>query len=128
MPKTCGENAEPIPVIVPTCLDNISHGKSKSLPPVDKDSNEYALAKYLFDGIHTNFPNIHVKESDIDRWARDIEKIHRIDGYDWQTIADVTEFALTDPFWQQNIRSGAKLREKFDTLLIRSSRGEKRNS
>lgn len=53
------------------------------------------------------------------KWARDIEKLHRIDGYDYKLIQAVLEWSQQDDFWKQNIRSGATLRKQFTQLLIR---------
>lgn len=50
-------------------------------------------------------------------WAPDIDKLHRIDGREWGQIEKVIVWCQADSFWQPNIRSGKKLREKFATLL-----------
>lgn len=52
----------------------------------------------------------------VEAWAPDIEKIHRIDKRGWQEIEAVLAWSQDDEFWQANILSGKKLREKFDTL------------
>jgi hypothetical protein len=60
-----------------------------------------------------------LSSKDHDRWAKDIEKIHRIDGYDYKMIEAVLEWSQQDEFWKQNIRSGATLRKQFTQLLVR---------
>ena len=63
-----------------------------------------------------------VKEENMRKWAEDIEKIHRIDKFDYVTIMTVMRWSQQDDFWQQNIRSGANLRKHFDKLLIKTKK------
>lgn len=58
------------------------------------------------------------RETSIKRWALDIEKMLRIDTRDQAEIEAVIEWAQNDDFWRSNILSGAKLREKYDTLRL----------
>lgn len=60
-----------------------------------------------------------IKPKDHERWAKDIEKLHRIDGYDYEIIKSVMDWSQQDDFWKQNIRSGSKLRKQFENLLVR---------
>ena len=53
------------------------------------------------------------------RWGSDIEKVHRIDGRDWEQIEEVMRWCQEDVFWQTNILSGSKFRKQFDVLLQR---------
>jgi uncharacterized protein YdaU (DUF1376 family) len=55
-------------------------------------------------------------------WALDIDKLHRLDGRERDEIEAVIRWCQADSFWQPNIRSGKKLRDKFDTLLGQMSR------
>jgi hypothetical protein len=51
-------------------------------------------------------------------WAKDIEKLNRIDGRDWPDIEAVITWVKTPgQFWAPNIMSGRKLREKYPTLV-----------
>jgi hypothetical protein len=54
-----------------------------------------------------------------------LEQLVRIDGHAWETVQTVLLWALTDDFWQEQIRSLAKLRvkskngcTKFSNVLI----------
>ena len=58
-------------------------------------------------------------EATLQSWARDIDKLNRIDGQSWDDIADVLEYSQNDAFWAPNIMSGAKFRKQFFTLLGR---------
>ena len=55
----------------------------------------------------------------VEAWAADIEKLHRIDKREYSDIERVIRWVKTaGNFWLANIMSGAKLREKFPTLLM----------
>lgn len=58
-----------------------------------------------------------------DLWARDIEKIHRLDRREWGEIEAVIGWCQADAFWQSVVRSGRKLREKFDQLVDKMQTG-----
>lgn len=63
------------------------------------------------------------EESSIQRWADDIEKLIRIDNRTPEEIRSVILWTQSPGcFWASNILSGAKLREKFPTLIGQSSR------
>lgn len=50
-------------------------------------------------------------------WAEHIEKLHRIDGRTYEQIEYMIRWTQADAFWQQNILSTAKLRDKFNDLI-----------
>jgi len=53
----------------------------------------------------------------IERWAKDIEQLIRIDKKPPETIKQVIHYVKTPGcFWFPNIQSGKKLREKYETL------------
>jgi len=53
----------------------------------------------------------------VERWAKDIEKLIRIDKKPPENIRKVILWAKTSGnFWFHNVESGAKLREKFERL------------
>lgn len=80
------------------------------------------------------FPNSKVPQSlaDKQKWAVEIDRMKRLDGRSKEDIMQALNYALTDSFWQTNIRSAKKFREKFETLIVQSrkngSRGNNRNS
>jgi hypothetical protein len=53
-------------------------------------------------------------------WADEIRKLEKLDGRTIAEIDAVLDWAIRSDFWQTNIQSGGKLREKFSTLLIQS--------
>lgn len=58
------------------------------------------------------------KQKELEQWQEDIEKINRIDGYDYAIIQAVIAWSQDDDFWKKNIRSGSKLRKQFERLLV----------
>lgn len=92
--------------------------------------NTPAVAGHLAQVLHTlmsvNYHFLKVDEKQLRQWAKDIDKLNRIDGYDWETIEAVIRWSQEDDFWKQNIRSGAKLRKQFETLLVRIKSTPKR--
>lgn len=75
-------------------------------------------AQYLLKLVQTNMS--YVKTPTAARmadWADAIRKLREIDGYKPELITKVIEWTQNDNFWRTNIRSGVKLREKFETLL-----------
>jgi hypothetical protein len=51
-------------------------------------------------------------------WASDIDKIHRLDGKEWQEVEKILKWALKHKFWERNVQSGSKLRAQYDNLYI----------
>ena len=91
--------------------------QTTNLTPFDFD-----CTKKLIQAVKNQLPGAKVPESEteIEKWAGHVEKMRRIDK---RTEADITEalqYAITDPFWKTNIRSTAKLREKFETLILQA--------
>lgn len=65
--------------------------------------------------------NPHFSTTKKDKWTEDIGKIHFIDGYSWEDIGKVIDFAKTDNFWKANILSGDKLRKQMQRLYLQTS-------
>lgn len=53
------------------------------------------------------------------RWKQAADRLIRIDGYTPDQIRKVIDWSQADEFWQANILSMPKLREKFDQLKTR---------
>ena len=95
------------------------------------DSAEYLpQARHLSERIIEN-DAIYFKNKNIDatllKWAGDIRKLATRDGRDIETIDKVIDWCQASDFWRANILSGAKLRDKFPTLLQQmNSNGHKK--
>jgi len=82
-----------------------------------EDSIEFQLSKKLFDYILVNNPNH--KEPDLQKWAKYIDLMIRLDHRTAEQINDIIIFSQEDSFWKSNILSTEKLRDKFDQLWIK---------
>lgn len=74
------------------------------------------LCNYLADKIQANGNK--VGKIGI-RWHQAMDRLERIDGYAPDQIQQVIDWSQQNEFWQGNILSAAKLREKFDQLKTR---------
>lgn len=121
-----GKRQQPSTNIPSTKLTNtpIAPKRGQRRAPIEHESNAYKGAQYLDAKICARLPDKPpADEATLQRWAADIERIHRIDGYEWELISRVLAYSQGDHFWQRNILSGAKLRKQFVTLMSNMGRG-----
>lgn len=100
-------------------VNNIEHIIEPIIESKYRNSKEALLcAKKLQDKILSNYPNnVGARKKDcVERWAKDIDKMNRLDGRSWQEIENAIDWAMNDTFWQKNIWSGANLRKHYDRL------------
>lgn len=89
-----------------------------------QDHKAYLLAKYLADRIQKRMPTAQpADEKKLQAWADAIDKCNRLDGHPWDEIKLVLKFSQEDSFWQANILSGKKFREKYLQLLAKMNTG-----
>lgn len=81
----------------------------------DDDSPYMKMAVYLKEKILSWKPDAKVPEN-LNNWADEFRKLHELDGRSKQDIKDVIDWVTSNTFWQPNVLSAKKLREKFDTL------------
>lgn len=81
------------------------------------DSNEYRLAEFLFSKICERSPNH--KKPNFEVWAKHVDYMLRIDKRPYEQISKLIEWVQMDSFWQDNVLSTSKLREKYDQLLLK---------
>ena len=76
------------------------------------------------------FPNSKVPQSltDKQKWAVEIDRMKRIDKRSEEDIVNALDYAITDSFWQTNIRSAKKFREKFETLIVQSRKNRNKGN
>ena len=84
------------------------------------DSIEIRLSEYLFKHILRNNPDS--KKPNIQVWAKSIDLMIRIDKRNPDQIKDVIHWCQSDDLWMSNILSTAKLRDKFDQLMMKMNK------
>ena len=84
---------------------------------------DLAMAKEMFARIQKLNPNH--KQPNFEAWANDIRLLGERDGKSHPEIIELFEWANQDHFWQANILSPRKLREKWDVLVLQRNRQTK---
>ena len=87
------------------------------------DSIELILASELFNLIIGNNPN--AKKPSLQAWARDIDLMMRVDKRSVEDIQAMISWCQRDNFWQGNILSPKKLRDKFDQLTVKMNTAQR---
>ena len=122
--------------IPPVLEEPKQDAESKKLKPKkpakvwEPKSDQYLLAKFLLEQIIENSPkatrikalNNGQRESTLQSWCVEIDKLLRIDKIDRQIVADVIEWATEHKFWGSNILSAGNLRDKWDKLIIQKEK------
>lgn len=83
------------------------------------------MALYLEACIRFNEPKFPQSEQRRQRWAKDIDRMLRIDKIDPDEAAAVIAWSQKDSFWRSNILSGKKLREKYPQLLMKMNQNQR---
>lgn len=91
--------------------------KSRKQKPLYDDASPYfTIAKFLLERIRLNKSDY--KEPNLQKWSDDVRKIIELDNRDKRQVCEVIKWAQLDDFWSGNILSPAKLRDKYDQLVI----------
>jgi len=99
-----------------TVFNNTINKKNSRKRVYDESSIHFILAKRLYDRILENNPNH--KKPNLQNWANDIRLMMERDKRTQKQIEYVIDWCQQNNFWKSNILSVAKLREKFDQLVI----------
>ena len=77
------------------------------------------LAEYFFNKIKSAgiVPTWEVNPPNYTKWSEDIEKMIRLDKREVDDIRRVIDWTVGNEFWQDNVKCGRKLREKYNTLF-----------
>lgn len=67
------------------------------------------------------------KEPNFEKWADEIRKIVNIDKRSYNEISDLMLWVNQDNFWQTNVLSPSKLRDKWDQLTIAKNKTKSTN-
>lgn len=79
--------------------------------------DDLKLAEFIWQRILKLNPN--AKKPDLNKWAETIRITREQDKRTHKELQDVFLWANCDSFWQKNILSPKKLREQFDSLVIK---------
>jgi hypothetical protein len=90
------------------------------------ESDEVKLSKLLFEKMSLNNPAC--REPNFQSWAKHINLLIRTDKQTIEDIEKVIIWCQNDNFWKSNILSTAKLREKFDCLMLKTNMETKNNN
>ncbi|MDH5798913.1 MAG: hypothetical protein OEZ19_10130, partial [Paracoccaceae bacterium] len=106
---------------------NVDTTLSKTSMSENKFSDEdMKLAEYIFAKVRELLPK--AKKPNYDKWANCIRLMRQQDNRTPDEIRRVFDWANRDNFWQTNIRSPEKLRQKFDELEIKMKRSGGNNA
>lgn len=111
--------ADVAPVSVSVTVDVAEESKAETRRPAST-SGDKELAEWMWSLVRAAFPS--GKQPNIERWANEIRLTREADGRSSAEIRSLFEWANRHSFWQSNIRSPGKLREKWDTLEAQRSR------
>lgn len=95
---------------------------SLSSSPKKYSDDDLSDAQSMFAAIQQLNPKH--KTPDFDKWADEVRLIRERDNRTREEIMQLFHWANADPFWQTNILSPAKLREKWDVLTMQTKRKE----
>ena len=103
--------------------DKTSAIKSKIFSAGKYDQAAVDLAEMIVASRRRQCPDAKNVNKDLEKtrsaWANDLDKMLRIDKRDPAEAKKVLGWALGDSFWEQNIQSGKKFRDKYDDLKIK---------
>lgn len=95
---------------------NINNSPAKP----DYHDDDLLFAEKMFNSIVSQQPTF--KKPNLKSWAKTIRLMRERDGRNYQDMEKVFVWARRDNFWQGNILSANKFREKYDTLTAQMSR------
>ena len=99
-----------------------SSSSSLKIKDYSPTSLEVRLSKFLFSFIKKRDPK--AKKPNYQKWGSYIDKLIRIDKRTPEEIEAIIEWCQNDSFWQDNILSTEKLREKFTQLKLKKDKTE----
>jgi len=114
-------------------LLTLSGHSPDKIPPIRTEENRLDKNKKKYTDDDLSFANkmftmlddlnIGVKKPNLEKWACEIRLIRERDDRTLEEITEVFIWANNNDFWQGNIRSPAKLRKQWSTLISQMKRG-----
>jgi len=91
----------------------------------DIDQEAVKLAEVLSQKIVERYPTVsRIKEDQISEWAKEAQRLNRIDGQSYKNIQNILLWSQTDSFWKATILSMKNLRKHFNQLIAHKKRTE----
>ena len=87
------------------------------------DSEPYSLAVALFDAIRGNDPN--AREPQIHLWAKDFDRLIRIDKREPEEIRRLIAWCHADSFWRSIVLSASSFRDKYAQIRLKAESRER---
>jgi hypothetical protein len=121
-PHFCDRNdTTPVDIGNKSTQSKVKESKVKeSIPPTEKKlpDESLAIANDLFTFHRDRIdPGYKVKPTAIENWAKDIDKLNRLDGRSWDDIRKLVDYVKQPgQFWATNVMSGDALRDKFQRI------------
>lgn len=103
-------------------VKNANNTGGEDAAPNDINPLDYQLSRELLERIRNNTPTF--KEPNLESWAAHVRLMRERDERTEKQIRFLIDWCQKDHFWQANILSTKKLREKFDTLVAQVKRNE----
>ena len=94
--------------------------KDIDTPKWSTESMEYRLSLFLYNHILKN--NKNHKKPNLQTWSDSIDKMLSLDKRNVEDVKKIITFAQEDDFWNGNVLSTKKLREKYDQLFIKMNK------
>ncbi len=94
-------------------------------PPPSFAPKALRLSHFFFQQIKQNDPK--AKSPNFEKWAVELNRMHKIDGRSWEEIQELIEFAQEDEFWRCNCLSPAKLRKNATRLVMAKAQKKKKS-
>jgi len=106
---------------------NNDNKKRSSSEKFTDDSLEMKMTNYMIEKIKESYPGARVPDTltKKQKWCTTFDRMMRIDGRTKDEIGAVMKWVYQDDFWDTNIRSPEKLREKWDTIYLQMNKKKK---
>ncbi|WP_249662820.1 helix-turn-helix domain-containing protein [Lentilactobacillus buchneri] len=93
--------------------------RSKASRTYAQNEQPYRIAEHLYKRI---LEHQDLKKPNLQKWADEVRLAHERDGRDYDKLNKLVDWAQDNDFWQANILSAKKLREKYDILTGQANR------
>jgi uncharacterized protein YdaU (DUF1376 family) len=117
VPENNHDGFEMKPTDNPSQTPDTRHQTPDTIPSPEAQDDD-RLARWMFGLINQAVPG--TKQPKFDKWQNTIRLMRERDSLTHRQIAEVFAWANRDAFWQTNILSPDKLREKFPQLQAKS--------